>query len=371
METTDYSGMFIYKDDHLEYILTNEGRIKLDGHLNQSYPEYFIKDHLGNVRTVITSDPHVHYIVQGTDYYPFGQEIPVFGASDNQIKYNSKELQTEADLDWYDYGARFYDPVLGRWHSIDPMAETSRRWSPYTYCMNNPIRFIDPDGMDTDVYLTGEAAQEAFRQLQNSTNLSLTIDKLGKIEASGEAESASDKKLLEAINSKDVTVNIQADNSKTLDDGKGGKLLIVGGAFLGNTVETKTETTITDLGFEDVVGNISLETTSTSTIVSTTQLVNPTVLGAMDIANGIDGRGMLHETLESYEGGLISLKSENSSPMAGQPGSVWYKAHKRAPYQGGYVTGNYWDAKGNPLPTVVGCVKAEIRSNGSIIMLYP
>jgi RHS repeat-associated protein len=89
---------------------------------------------------------------QVTDYYPFGQEIPVSSQSDNQLKYNSKELQTEADLTWYDYGARFYDPVIGRWHSIDPMAETSRRWSPYTYCMNNPIRFIDPDGMNTSPY---------------------------------------------------------------------------------------------------------------------------------------------------------------------------------------------------------------------------
>jgi RHS repeat-associated protein len=114
-------------------------------------------------------------IVQITEYYPFGLVSNSF-TRDSKLKqdylYNGKELQDELSLNWFDYGARMYDPTIARWNSIDPLAEKYRRWSPYNYCVDNPIRFIDPDGMKVefakDASKTNKENRQAKRDFMKS-----------------------------------------------------------------------------------------------------------------------------------------------------------------------------------------------------------
>ena len=108
---------------------------------------YYTADHLGNVREVIDENGDV---VQITNYYPFGTPFATEAGNINPSlqthKYNGKEFDTMHGLNTYDYGARQYNSLFGRWDRIDPLCEKYYSVSPYAYCLNNPIRMIDKDG---------------------------------------------------------------------------------------------------------------------------------------------------------------------------------------------------------------------------------
>jgi RHS repeat-associated protein len=141
--TWDYVSGIVYHNGNIEFVQTQEGRAIPNGG-SYSY-QYNLKDHLGNNRVSMDNTG----VLQEDEYYSFGLRNAKYDASNNnRYLYNEKEIQVDL-ANQYDYGARFYDPVIGRWTSVDPLAEMSRRFSPFVYGNNNPIRFIDPDGMIT------------------------------------------------------------------------------------------------------------------------------------------------------------------------------------------------------------------------------
>ena len=139
--TTDYCGNVIYENGTRKLLLTEAGYVDLT---DNSY-HYYIKDHLGNNRVVADANGTVE---ESNQYYPFGLMYANANSNIQPYKYNGKELDTKNGLNWYDYGARHYDAALGRWHVVDPLAEKYYSSSPFVYCNNNPIRFIDPNGKD-------------------------------------------------------------------------------------------------------------------------------------------------------------------------------------------------------------------------------
>jgi RHS repeat-associated protein len=204
----DYVGGIEYVTENatsiLEAIYHEEGRVipiyDTSGSIDSVQYEYSIKDHLGNSRITfsdldgngkLTIGGDNSEILQENHYYPFGMNmegnwVPQIGLK-NQYLYNGKELNEELGLNWLDYGARWYDPAIARWGQIDPLADSYAPFSPYNYTLNNPIRFIDPDGMAAKDPPTIRQAiwkgmeSKRFRKLMTAIGLTDKTLKEGKI----------------------------------------------------------------------------------------------------------------------------------------------------------------------------------------------
>jgi RHS repeat-associated protein len=225
LSSTAYIGNFIYENGTLAYILTSDGRLIPNGTGTgrKFLYEYTLKDHLGNSRVTFmgTDLGGAIDVVQTNSYYPFGLTMLQNNGNTsetyqkNKYLYNGKEIQDDRfDGKFFgmlDYGGRYYDPQIGRFHSIDPLAELNRRWSPYNYCKNNPIIFIDPDGMLSqsvidDIWNNSGNGKTTWTNNHNGTfssNTGQTVD--AGDEEGDNPKNNQDKPKLETASRKDAT----------------------------------------------------------------------------------------------------------------------------------------------------------------------
>jgi len=111
-------------------------------------------------------------VMEVNAYYSFGKRIPLLSSPANLVNlsnkylYNEKEIQTELDLNWHDYGERMLNGE--RWFVPDPLAEKYYHISPYAYCLNNPIFYVDPDGREVSIKHLSATHQKSLQTFMSS-----------------------------------------------------------------------------------------------------------------------------------------------------------------------------------------------------------
>ena len=159
---TRYCGPFVLESDTLSKVLFPGGFCTMSG--GQPTFHYYVRNHRGDNCGVV-SDSGV--FEQKTFYYPFGGIRGDVSTTPSlqPYKHSGKEWDHLGGLDWYDYGARMYDPALGMWTSGDPLAEKSPHMSIYSFCGNDPVNSFDPDGRKFE-WVESQHSREIYDQVQ-------------------------------------------------------------------------------------------------------------------------------------------------------------------------------------------------------------
>ena len=205
--TTDYCGNVVYENGVQKLLLTEEGYVTLsDGKYH-----YYLKDHQGNNRVVINQSGTVE---EANHYYPFGG---VFASSGNvqPYKYNGKEYDSKKGLNWYDYGARHYDAVLGRFTTNDRFAEKYYSMSPYQYGANSPVGNIDVNGDSIRVYTETQSFGHTWISVGEGSNM--TVYSYGRYNGTNKGPDRSSNSL---GNGSGVLLKLMGDEAKAYNDKK-------------------------------------------------------------------------------------------------------------------------------------------------------
>jgi RHS repeat-associated protein len=222
---------------------TNIWGLGHEGHITSSdVPNFYLKDHLGSIRIVTNENDEV---ISAQDYDCWGYllEGRTYESDESVYKFTGKERDEENQYDYF--GARYYDSRIGRWGQVEPLYEQYIQFSPYAYSICNPARFVDPMGLSTnDVILAGseDDRNRALSDLQNETDLDLTMDANGKLSVKGKAKTKFDKKLKAAIRSKTITVTLNIIEENYTTDENGMRNYVIVGQYGGSSVDAKNIT---------------------------------------------------------------------------------------------------------------------------------
>ena len=166
--TTDYIGDFIFEDGKLSKYQFEGGYCSFDSNLNPTY-HYYEKDHLGSIRMVVNENGTIEQV---NHYYPFGGVYGdlAYNSELQKNKYIGKEFDHTSGLDWYDHGARMYDAAKGSWDRMDKLAEKYCSINPYIYSINNPITYLDLDGLRPRIYIETNGLGHTFVTIGEGRN---------------------------------------------------------------------------------------------------------------------------------------------------------------------------------------------------------
>jgi RHS repeat-associated protein len=256
-ETWDYVNGVEYKNQILQRVAHSEGAV-VRNDFGQYQHEYVLRDHLGNTRVTFTDgvnkgEPYwdwsnyTYIAPDNTGYddgvvteadikhinhtYPFGMAMEgnwnnAGNSNNNRYLYNGKQYNDDFGMGWYDYGARFYDPSIARWSAIDPLAEKYQRWSPYTYCLNNPVKFIDPDGMQIGEIANGKPMNVGTKAMTEEERSQARVEAKQRQQEMAQMEHdhliPKDANIRNLFAVSGVTTNSKSKKSSKEKDGKGG-----------------------------------------------------------------------------------------------------------------------------------------------------